>query len=145
MKRTIKYIVVHCTATPPETSIESIKNYWKKTLGWENPGYHYIIKRNGEIIKLLPEEEVANGVKGFNKDSVHISYIGGVDKNGAVLDNRTEAQKHALFNKLVALTEKHPGSTILGHRDFAGVTKMCPSFDVRKWLKEYTPDLGLAA
>ncbi len=143
--RQIKYIVVHCTATPPDTTIDSIKNYWRESLGWKNPGYHYIITRNGEIVNLFPEEQVSNGVKGYNKNSVHISYIGGVDKNNQPLDNRTDAQKHAMFNKLVALSEKYPNATILGHRDFPGVTKMCPSFDVKQWLKNYTPDFDLAA
>ena len=143
--RTIKYIVVHCTATPPDASIDSIKNYWKEKLGWNNPGYHYIIKRNGEIVNLLPEEKPSNGVKGYNQNSVHISYIGGVDKNNQPVDNRTGAQRHAMFNKLIALSEKYPSATILGHRDFPGVTKKCPSFDVKEWLKNYTPDLDLAA
>jgi len=143
--RNIKYIVVHCTATPPETTIDSIKNYWRQNLGWKNPGYHYIIKRNGDIVNIFPEDKVSNGVKGYNKNSVHISYIGGVDKNNQAIDNRTDAQKHAMFDKLVALAEKYPNATILGHRDFPGVTKMCPSFDVNEWLKNYTPDLDQAA
>jgi N-acetylmuramoyl-L-alanine amidase len=143
--RNIKYIVVHCTATPPETTIDSIKNYWRQNLGWKNPGYHYIIQRNGDIVNIFPEDKVSNGVKGYNHNSVHISYIGGVDKNNQAIDNRTDAQIHAMFNKLVSLSEKYPNATILGHRDFPGVTKMCPSFDVKEWLKNYTPDLDLAA
>ncbi len=143
--REIKYIVVHCTATPPETSIESIRNYWRNHLGWKNPGYHYIIKRNGEMVKINDEVNISNGVKDYNRYSIHISYIGGVDKDGKPVDNRTDAQKRSLFNKLVALSEKYPHAIILGHRDFPGVTKACPSFDVRQWLKYYTPDLGTAA
>lgn len=145
MKRNIHYIVVHCTATPPETTVESIKRYWRENLKWKNPGYHYIILRSGEIMSLLLESEVANGVKGYNKNSIHISYIGGVDKNNQPIDNRTDAQKEAMFNKLIALTEKYPKATILGHRDFPGVTKMCPSFDVKEWLKHHIPDLEQAA
>lgn len=145
MKRNIHYIVVHCTATPPDTTIESIKNYWKENLKWKNPGYHYIIKRNGEIVTLLLEDQVANGVKGYNKNSIHLSFIGGVDKNNQPVDNRTDAQIHAMFNKLIALSEKYPNAMILGHRDFPGVTKMCPSFDVKQWLNNYMPDLDRAA
>ena len=143
--RTIKFIVVHCTATPPDTSIESIKSYWKEQLGWKNPGYHYIIKRNGDIICLLSENLASNGVKGYNKNAVHISYIGGVDTKGNPIDNRTPSQIHAMFNKLVELGEKYPSATILGHRDFPGVAKQCPSFDVKKWLSDYTPDMSIAA
>lgn len=140
MKRNIKYIVVHCTATPPEAKVENIVRYWKEQLGWKNPGYHYIIKRNGEIVSLLSEDLVSNGVKNYNQHSVHISYIGGIDKNNKPLDNRTPEQKAALFNKLVALSKKYPEAEIKGHRDFPGVIKACPSFDVRTWLKEYIPE-----
>ncbi|MBL7748765.1 MAG: N-acetylmuramoyl-L-alanine amidase [Chitinophagaceae bacterium] len=140
MKRNIKYIVVHCTATPPEAKVENIVRYWKEQLGWKNPGYHYIIKRNGEIVSLLSEDLVSNGVKNYNQQSVHISYIGGIDKNNKPVDNRTPEQKKAMFNKLVALSEKYPEAQIKGHRDFPGVIKACPSFDVRTWLKDYIPE-----
>ena|SRR5205814_8578869 len=155
--RMIENIVVHCTATQPDATIESIKNYWKKSLGWDNPGYHYIIKRNGDIVRLFPEEKPSNGVKGHNQSAIHISYIGGIDKNGKPSDNRTDAQKHSMFNKLVALSEKYPHARILGHRDLSpdkngdGIiepsewVKHCPSFDVKEWLRNYTPDLDQAA
>lgn len=139
MNREIRYIVVHCTATQPNTKIENICRYWKEQLGWKNPGYHYIIKRNGEIVALQPEHLIANGVKDFNSHSIHISYIGGIDKDNKPLDNRTDAQQFAMFNKIVELMEKYPQAKVLGHRDFPNVAKACPSFDVRNWLHEYVP------
>jgi N-acetylmuramoyl-L-alanine amidase len=144
MKREIKYIVVHCTATPPETTIESIQRYWKEVKKWNNPGYHYIIKRNGTIVSIQPEDLIANGVAGYNKQAIHVSYIGGIDSKGSAIDNRTDMQKHAMFNKLIELSEKYPSAMILGHRDFPGVKKQCPSFSVNDWLKNYTPQLGVA-
>ena len=157
MKREIKYIVVHCTATPPDAKIENIQRYWKEQLGWKNPGYHYIVKRNGEIVKINDEANISNGVAGHNRYSIHISYIGGVDKDGKPFDNRTDQQKHSLFNKIISLSEKYPDATILGHRDFSPDKdgdgkieqdewiKACPSFDVKDWLTNYTPDLDIAA
>lgn len=145
MKRIIKYIVVHCTATPTDTTIESIKRYWKEEKKWNNPGYHYIIKRNGEIVQLQNENLIANGVAGYNANAVHISYIGGIDKNSNPIDNRTPAQVRVMFDKLVELSEKYPAARILGHRDFPEVKKACPSFDVKKWLQDYTPDIAIAA
>jgi N-acetylmuramoyl-L-alanine amidase len=140
MKRDIHYIVVHCTATPPETTIESIKRYWREELHWKNPGYHYIIQRSGRIETLLLEEQIANGVKGYNKISIHISYVGGVDRHDNPVDNRTAEQVQAMITKLTELKSKYPKAVILGHRDFPGVTKKCPSFDVRQWLKVYAPE-----
>lgn len=145
-KRIIKYIVVHCTATPQNTTIESIKHYWKEQRGWgDTPGYHHIIKANGEIVKLLDENKNSNGVYAHNSECINIAYIGGIDKDGKPLNNLTRAQETSLFDKIVSLTERYPDAKVLGHRDFPGVKKACPSFDVREWLRNYTPDLGMAA
>ena len=143
--RNIKYIVVHCTATPPTTTVESIKRYWKEQRGWDTPGYHYLIQRQGTLIQLLDESKNSNGVYAHNSNCINIAYIGGVDKDGKPQDNRSDAQKHSMFDLIVSLTEKYPQAEVLGHRDFPDVHKACPSFDVKQWLSEYEPDLGNAA
>lgn len=130
--RKIKYIAVHCTATPQTTSIDSIKNYWKKNLGWKMPGYHFIIKPDGEAVNLLSIDKISNGVKGFNSETINISYIGGVDKEGNPIDNRTEAQKLTLLRLLKEFHAKFPKAIIQGHRDFPNVKKACPSFNAKK-------------
>lgn len=142
MKRNIQHIVIHCTATQPNTTIESIKKYWKEVRGWGDvPGYHYVIKSNGELVKLLDENTNSNGVYQHNSTCLNIAYIGGIDKEGKPKDTRTRAQEDTMFNLIVALTERYPQANVLGHRDFPGVAKACPSFDVKTWLAHYTPDL----
>ncbi|MGQ0829341.1 MAG: N-acetylmuramoyl-L-alanine amidase [Bacteroidota bacterium] len=144
--RNIKYIVVHCTATPTSTTLESIRQYWKEVRKWgDTPGYHYLIKRDGSIVQLLDEKKNSYGVYHHNNECISIAYIGGIDKDGKPVDNRSESQKHAMFDKIVQLTEKYPNAEVLGHRDFAGVKKACPCFDVKDWLRNYEPDLGQAA
>lgn len=133
--RQIKYIVLHCTATPQSTTIKSIQRYWQNFLGWKNPGYHFIIKPSGEVVELLPISKVANGVKGYNSAAIHISYIGGVDKYQKPLDNRTGNQIQSQITLLRALNCKFSAAEIKGHRDFPNVKKACPSFDVASWLK----------
>lgn len=133
--REIKYLVLHCTATPQNTTIESILNYWRRELGWKNPGYHFVIRPNGEVVELLPIEKIANGVAGYNSNSIHISYIGGIDAKGRGLDNRTEAQKASQIRLLKQFKAMFPKAEIKGHRDFPKVRKECPSFDVKTWLK----------
>ncbi len=138
--RNIKYIVIHCTATPSNTTIESIKRYWKNVRGWgDTVGYHYIIKRNGEIIKLLDESNNSNGVYAHNSECINIAYIGGIDKDGKPTDNRTPQQKQVMFDKIVQLTDKYKGVQAIGHRDFPNVHKACPCFDVKDWLKHFIP------
>jgi N-acetylmuramoyl-L-alanine amidase len=133
--RTIKYLAVHCTATSQKTSISVIQSYWKNQLGWKMPGYHFIIKPDGEVVNLLPIEQVSNGVQGFNSQIINISYIGGVDTKNVPLDTRTPAQKASLLKLLKELKQKFPTAIIQGHRDFPNVKKACPSFDAKKEYK----------
>ena len=77
--------------------------------------------------------EVANGVKGYNKESIHISYIGGVSKEGRPEDNRTAVQKEAILLCIKEAIEWSDNKCpiIQGHRDFHNVKKACPSFDAK--------------
>lgn len=134
--RKIKYIVLHCTATPQDTKIVTIVKYWINTLGWKNPGYHFIIRADGSHEEMLSIDKVANGVQGYNSESIHISYIGGVDAKNKPVDNRTVYQKAKQVYLLKDLKQKFPEAEIKGHRDFPGVNKACPSFDVKTWLLE---------
>ena len=99
------------------------------------PGYHFIIKPDGEVAPLLPIEQVSNGVAGFNSVTINISYIGGVDANNKPVDNRTPAQKVTILKLLSDLKKKFPTAIIQGHRDFPNVKKACPSFDAKKEYK----------
>ena len=134
--RRIDYIVIHCTATPQNTKVESIIRYWKYVLGWEYPGYHVIIDKDGEATQLLDMSIPSNGVKGYNENSVHISYIGGVDENNKPIDNRTNVQKLRMEGIVWYLKYFYPEAEVLGHRDFPGVKKDCPCFDVKEWYKQ---------
>lgn len=131
--RTIKYIAIHCTATPQSATIDSIRNYWKNVLKWKQPGYHYIVKPDGSVVNLLDIDKISNGVKGYNHETINISYIGGIDEtSGNPKDTRTDAQKVAIKNLLIQLRAKFPHAIIQGHRDFPNVKKACPSFDAKK-------------
>lgn len=133
--RTIKYIAVHCTATAQTATIDKIQTYWREHLGWQSPGYHFIVKPNGEAMNLLSIEKVSNGVKGFNHETINISYIGGVDAKGKPFDNRTKEQKATLLKLLKELKKQFPNAIIQGHRDFPNVKKACPSFNAKNEYK----------
>jgi N-acetylmuramoyl-L-alanine amidase len=130
--REIKYLVVHCTATPQNAKVDNIKRYWRENLKWKSSGYHKIIDKDGNVTTLANDNEICNGVAGYNKVSLHVSYIGGVGISGKGLDNRTEQQKEALLEVLKEWRLKYPKAIIQGHKDFPNVTKECPSFDAKK-------------
>lgn len=129
--REIKYIFVHCTATPQDAAVENIQKYWREHLGWKNPGYHILIDKDGIKHRLLEDQSISNGVGGdFNKYGLHVSWIGGKDE-----DNRTDAQKYALKQVLTEWKSKYTAAEILGHRDawfkykYEKARKACPRFN----------------
>lgn len=128
MKRKIDYIVIHCTATEQGATVGAIQNYWKNTLGWKSPGYHVLIDSNGTANYLQSFDSPTNGVKGFNSNSIHISYIGGKD-----FDDRTDMQKQVILRVIKeALEYSMPHIPIIqGHRDFRDVKKACPQFNAK--------------
>jgi len=131
MDRDIRFIVVHCTATDQYVNPNNILRYWREHLGWKNPGYHYLIEPSGTVLALHSEFKLSNGVRGYNKHSVHVAYVGGIGHGNQPEDNRTEAQKLTLLNLLKVLKNRYPGAVVLGHRDFPHVAKACPSFDAK--------------
>lgn len=133
--RKIDFIAVHCTATPQTTTVQSIQRHWREQMLWKTPGYHYLIKADGEIVNLLDESKLSNGVKGYNQHTINVCYIGGVDSNGRAVDNRTPEQRASLFFLLEHLKERYSSAIIQGHRDFPGVKKDCPCFDARNEYK----------
>lgn len=140
--RNIKYIAVHCTASSQHATIKELLLEFERK-GWSKPGYHHIVDVNGKVFNVLSEDEVSNGVKGFNSNLINVAYIGGIDAKGKPVDNRTEEQKKSLLLLLKALKEKYPNAIIQGHRDFSPDTnkngivdpweriKACPCFDAK--------------
>ena len=67
--RTIKKIVVHHSASKPETTVEQIDS-WHKDRGWWGIGYHYVVDHNGEIQEGRPVNKPGAHTRGENKDSI---------------------------------------------------------------------------
>ena len=145
--RKIEYIAVHCTAGSQVQTISDLQAEFKRK-GWKNPGYHYVVDKDGKITQLLDEGKISNGVKGFNSVTVNVAYIGGIDSSGNAIDNRTDGQKKALRQLLANLKKKYPDAVVQGHRDFSPDAngngriephewvKMCPCFNAREEYKD---------
>lgn len=132
--RQINYLVVHCTAGNQKESLDDlIKGF--RDIGWKNNGYHIWIDGNGVRHNITPLENIANGVKNKNANSIHVSYAGGIDAKGKPIDNRTDAQKEMLITVLKELKQKYPKAKILGHRDFSPDTNHNGKVDRIEWIK----------
>lgn len=146
----LKYLVLHCTATPEgrEVSSNDIRAWHTNPVskggrGWKQVGYTDLIHLNGEVERLVDNNEdanvdpweITNGAKGYNSISRHVVYVGGVVADGKTTkDTRTKAQKAAMEAYVKEFHKRHPNVRIIGHREVAA--KDCPSFDVQVWLKE---------
>lgn len=143
MKQRMKYLVIHCTATPAgrEVTLADLRRWHLKERGWKRLGYTDLIHLDGTIERITPnnddewvdEWELTNGVAGKNAVSRHIVYAGGTDSRGKAKDTRTPAQTEALKRYVLDFHRRHPSVRIVGHNELAA--KACPSFDVQAWLR----------
>lgn len=131
--RDIQYIAIHCAATKStmDVSIEDIDR-WHKDRGFSGVGYHVYIKFDGSVHFGRPLKKTGAHVKGFNSRSIGICLEGGY---GGV-NNFTSRQMDILELVLAELKKEYPQAQIKGHRDFKGVRKSCPSFDVKDWCEK---------
>lgn len=134
-RKATDWIVVHCSATPEhmDVGVKEIRQ-WHRQRGFVDIGYHYVIRRDGTVETGRPEDTVGAHVEGYNTASIGVCLVGGVDAKGKAANNFTVAQFTALLEILTRLQEKYNNPKIQGHRDFPGVRKDCPSFDVKTWL-----------
>ena len=100
--RKINRIVIHCSAGSSTQRASAIIAWHTLPVarggrGWHAPGYHYIIEADGNIVASWPLDRVANGVRGFNADSIHICYTSGLDACGHPADTRTPAHDEEVF------------------------------------------------
>ena len=136
MKRIIKEIIIHCSATKEDKdyTVADIDR-WHRARGFRKIGYHFVIYRNGDIHVGRSLSEIGAHCKGHNAISIGICYIGGLSKDGKPKDTRTPEQKAALQSLIDQLKEEFPEATIHGHNEFSA--KACPCFDVKKELVPY--------
>lgn len=134
----IKFLTVHCSATKPSVHVDAkVINRWHLARGFRKIGYHFVIRRDGVVEKGRDITEIGAHVAGHNTGNLGICLAGGLnEETGKPENNYTDDQFAALAELLIDLKKQFPKTTIKGHRDFPGVKKDCPCFDVRTWLKQ---------
>lgn len=134
--RNISLIIIHCSAVRPgQKSSAAQIDIWHRRLGWKGIGYHYVVRRNGDIETGRPEQVAGAHCAGHNRHSIGVCYEGGLDTNGRPCDTRTEAQRTSLLRLLKALRWRYPHALILGHHQLCRA-KACPCFDAAREYKD---------
>lgn len=146
----IDSIIIHCSATKEGVDFKASDiDRMHKQRGFQMIGYNFVIDLDGTIEpgRPLSIDGAHCNTKGFsgvsyNKHSVGICYIGGLDSNSNPKDTRTPEQKKALRSLVERLCKDYNIIEILGHRDTSPdlndngdvepfeFIKACPCFDV---------------
>lgn len=134
----VEAIAVHASATPPSMDIGAADiRRWHLKRGWLDIGYHYVIRRDGTLEEGRDLNTPGAHVSGHNHSSIGICMVGGTSEESQDIAeaNYTFAQYKCLMSLLDYLSGHFPKATIQGHRDFPGVSKECPSFNVKALLE----------
>jgi hypothetical protein len=158
IRRPIKLIVVHCSASPNgRWNTAADIDEWHRERGFKrsgplaatwNPkltsiGYHFVIGTNGAIWTGRNPEEVGAHVEGRNQNSIGICMVG-TDSFSAeawdALKRVLTAMPYTLWDEkcgtlaMALASFERRGVALCGHRDIPGVTKSCPGFEVQDWI-----------
>ena len=131
-----EYLVVHCSATKPSMDIglREIKRWHVDDNGWRDVGYHYIIRRNGEVELGRSNRDTGAHAAGYNHKSVSLCMVGGMAEDNSAENNFTAQQWTALLDLVKQIKVDYPEANVIGHNEIS--KKECPSFDVQKWKEE---------
>ncbi len=139
--REIKLLIIHCAATTPVMDIgaDVIRKWHVEDNGWLDIAYTHVLRRNGVIEpgRDLDKdgdvfEEVGAHTLGFNKNSIGLCMIGGLDMLGEPSCNFTRYQWAVLPNYISDMIAMFPGIEVCGHHDL-NPAKACPTFNVRSY------------
>lgn len=132
----ITHLTIHCAATPEGRNVKAAEvEQWDRAR-FNQPSYHWVVELDGNIHRSLDDGVRGAHVAHHNSNNIGICYVGGCDSHMQPKDTRTEKQRESLAKLVRDYKAKCHGIIVLGHRDWPGVKKACPSFEVREWLAE---------
>ena len=125
--RKIDTVIIHCADTPAKMDIgaKEIRDWHVNERGWSDIGYHYVIRRNGEIEVGRQESVVGAHCRGRNSTSIGICMVGD--------STFTRTQFRSLRKLVDELELRYKLIEVTGHYSYS--SKTCPNFNVEEWLK----------
>lgn len=114
--KTERIILHHADAS--SCSAEDIHR-WHLNKGWSGAGYHFLVRKDGTIYRLRPEDKVGAHAYGSNYNSIGICFEGRYME-----EDMPEAQKQAGKELVAYLKEKYSITLVQAHRDVCATS--CP-------------------
>lgn len=127
----VHFVTIHCAATPEGRDVKAATISQWDIARFGQVSYHWVVELDGSKHNTLADNLLGAHVGKHNTGNIGICYVGGVCADNATpKDTRTPAQKQALRELVAHYKTFNPGLVVRGHRDWPGVAKACPSFDV---------------
>lgn len=118
-------IILHHAAAKSCTA-EQI-HQWHLNKGWSGAGYHFLVRKDGNIYRLRPENKVGAHAYGSNSDSLGVCFEGDF-----MIETMGEVQRKAGAELVSYLKSKYGISKVQKHKDVCATD--CPGvnfpFDV---------------
>ena len=114
--KTERIILHHADAK--NCSAEDIHR-WHLNNGWAGAGYHFLVRKDGSVYRLRPEDKVGAHAYGSNYNSLGICFEGNFME-----EDMPEGQKQAGKELVAYLKEKYNIKVVQAHRDVCATS--CP-------------------
>lgn len=119
-----KRIILHDSHTAPEVGQVHEVSRWNldaedgaKRMGLLTVGYHFIIERDGSLVKGRDVDRIGTHAPGNNMDSIGVCLVGGRDHNHQAEDNFTYEQRKSLLRLIHDLKKLYGNLKVLGHSE----------------------------
>ena len=116
-RKSTERIILHHAAAQ-NCSAEDIHR-WHLNNGWSGAGYHFLVKKDGKVYRLRPEDKVGAHAYGSNYNSIGICFEGNYME-----EDMPEAQKEAGQELVAYLKNKYNITTVQKHKDVCATS--CP-------------------
>lgn len=116
-RKVTERIILH-HADAKECSAEDIHR-WHLNNGWSGAGYHFLVRKDGKIYRLRPEDKVGAHAYSSNYNSIGICFEGNFME-----EDMPEAQKQSGKELVAYLKDKYNINVVQAHRDVCATS--CP-------------------
>lgn len=110
-------IILHHSASSV-ASAEDIHR-WHLGNGWEGAGYHFLVRKDGSVYRLRPENKIGAHASGSNFNSIGICFEGNFE-----IEEMPEIQVQSGKELVAYLKNKYRINKVQGHRDVNNTS--CP-------------------
>ena len=135
---TVQYLVVHHTGGNAGDDYSAAQiHQMHQNRGWAGIGYHYVIRKNGQVEQGRPEYLKGSHTYGYNGVSLGVHVGGNFEE-----EEPTRAQIESLILLMTAKCREYglPATAIKGHRDLDA--NLCPGESLYRSLAEVIRRVG---